>query len=145
MNNIFNVLFLTIVFISLSCVDPPDHADGLLENIPAVVNESDYFSLSLLGDKYTEKSDWNLDLDATALDQILTTMIVKDLAIGASDSTYLYLVDEQGDTIFSAGLFSEMIFTNEDSTTVVGIPDRVILDADNFSGRLEYQMIKTTF
>lgn len=145
MNNIFHVLCLTIIFISVSCVDPPDHSDGLLENIPAVVDESDYFSLSLLGDKYTEQSDWDLDLNATALDQILTTMIVKDLAIGASDSTYLYLVDEQGDTIFSAGLFSEMVFTSEDSITVIGIPKKVILDADNFSGRLEYQLIKTSF
>jgi len=116
-----------------------------LENIPAVVNESDYFSLSLLGDKYTEKIDWDLDLDATTLNQILTTMIVKDLAIGAPDSTYLYLLDEQSDTIFSAGLFSEMIFTSEDSITVIGIPKKVILDADNFSGRFEYQLIKTSF
>ena len=37
-----------------SCVAPPDHTDGLLENIPAVVNEPDYFSLSILGDKYSE-------------------------------------------------------------------------------------------
>ena len=145
MNNIFHVFCLTIIFIFVSCVDPPEHSDGLLENIPAIVNESDYFSLSLLGDKYTEKSDWDLDLDAIASYQILTTLIVKDLTIGASDSTYLYLLDEQGDTIFSAGFFSEITFTSEDSITAIGIPKKVILDADNFSGRLEYQLIKTSF
>ena len=41
-------------------------------------------------------------------------------------------------------LFSELIFTSEDSISVIGIPERIILDADNFSGRLEYQIIKTS-
>ena len=44
----------------------------------------------------------------------------------------------------SAGLFSELIFTSEDSISMIGIPERIILDADNFSGRLEYQIIKTS-
>ena len=91
-------------------------------NIPAVIIESDYFSLSVLGDKYTEKSEWELALDATTSDLILTTMVIKDLAINASDSTYLFLVDEQGDTMFNAGLFSDLIFTSQDSISVVGIP-----------------------
>ena len=124
------------------CVGPPDHADGLLENVPAIVSENDYFSLSVLGDKYTEDNEWELTLDATTSDQILTTLVVKDLAINASDSTYLYLLDDQGDTMFSAGLFSDIVFTSQDSTSVMGIPKKVILNADNFSGRLEYQIIK---
>jgi len=33
------------------CVAPPDYSDGLLENVPAIVDETDYFSLSLLGEK----------------------------------------------------------------------------------------------
>jgi len=47
-----------------SCVAPPDHTDGLLENIPAVVNEPDYFSLSILGDKYSEDESWDLNFSA---------------------------------------------------------------------------------
>ena len=124
------------------CVGPPDHADGLLENVPAIVSENDYFSLSVLGDKYTEDNEWELTLDATTPDQILTTLVVKDLAINASDSTYLYLLDDQGDTMFSAGLFSDIVFTSQDSISVMGIPKKAMLNADNFSGRLEYQIIK---
>ena len=126
----------------LGCVGPPDHADGLLENVPAIVSETDYFSLSVLGDKYTEYNEWELTLDATTSDQILTTLVVKDLAINSSDSTYLHLLDDQGDTMFSAGLFSDIVFTSQDSASVMGIPKKVILNADNFSGRLEYQIIK---
>ena len=138
-------LFVILICLGLaSCVGPPNYTDGLIENVPAIINENDYFSLSLLGDKYSEETKWDLSLSTTDLDKILTIMIVKDLSIGASDSSYLFLVDEEGDTILSAGIFSELIFTSEDSISVIGIPEKIILDADNFSGRLEYQIIKTS-
>ena len=139
-----NLLVISICLVLASCVGPPNYTDGLIENVPAIINESDYFSLSLLGDKYSEETKWDLSLSTTDLDKILTTMIVKDLSVGASDSSYLYIVDEEGDTILSAGLFSELIFTSEDSISVIGIPEKIILNADNFSGRLEYQIIKTS-
>ena len=139
-----NLLVISICLVLASCVGPPNYTDGLIENVPAIINESDYFSLSLLGDKYSEETKWDLSLSTTDLDKILTTMIVKDLSVGASDSSYLFLVDEEGDTILSVGLFSELIFTSEDSISVIGIPEKIILDADNFSGRLEYQIIKTS-
>ena len=142
MSKNITLLVISICLGLASCVGPPNYTDGLIENVPAIINESDYFSLSLLGDKYTEETKWDLSLSTTDLDKILTTMIVKDLSIGVSDSSYLFLVDEEGDTILSAGIFSELIFTSEDSISVIGIPEKIILDADNFSGRLEYQIIK---
>ena len=144
MNKNLNLLVISICLGLASCVGPPNYTDGLIENVPAIINENDYFSLSLLGDKYSEETKWDLSLSTTDLDKILTTMIVKDLSIGATDSSYLFIVDGAGDTILSAGLFSELIFTSEDSISVIGIPERIILDADNFSGRLEYQIIKTS-
>ena len=144
MSKNINLLVISICLGLASCVGPPNYTDGLIENVPAIINENDYFSLSLLGDKYSEETKWDLSLSTTDLDKILTTMIVKDLSIGASDSSYLFLVDEEGDTILSAGIFSELIFASEDSISVIGIPEKIILDADNFSGRLEYQIIKTS-
>ena len=144
MSKNITLLVISICLGLASCVGPPNYTDGLIENVPAIINESDYFSLSLLGDKYSEETKWDLSLSTTDLDKILTTMIVKDLSVGASDSSYLYIVDEEGDTILSAGLFSELIFTSEDSISVIGIPEKIILNADNFSGRLEYQIIKTS-
>ena len=144
MSKNINLLVISICLGLASCVGPPNYTDGLIENVPAIINENDYFSLSLLGDKYSEETKWDLSISTTNLDKILTTMIVKDLSIGPSDSSYLFLVDEEGDTILSAGIFSELIFTSEDSISVIGVPEKIILDADNFSGRLEYQIIKTS-
>ena len=144
MSKNITLLVISICLGLASCVGPPNYTDGLIENVPAIIDENDYFSLSLLGDKYSEETKWDLSLITTDLDKILTTLIVKDLSIGASDSSYLFLVDEEGDTVLSAGLFSELIFTSEDSISVIGTPEKIILDADNFSGRLEYQIIKTS-
>ena len=113
MSKNINLLVISICLGLASCVGPPNYTDGLIENVPAIINENDYFSLSLIGDKYSEETKWDLSLSTTDLDKILTTMIVKDLSIGASDSSYLFLVDEEGDTIFSAGIFSELIFILE--------------------------------
>ena len=144
MSKNITLLVISICLGLASCVGPPNYTDGLIENVPAIIDENDYFSLSLLGDKYSEETKWDLSLSTTDLDKILTTMIVKDLSVRASDSSYLYIVDMEGDTILSAGLFSELIFASEDSISVIGIPEKIILNADNFSGRFEYQIIKTS-
>ena len=55
---------------------PPDYVDGLLENKPAIVNDTDYFSLSLLGDKYDANNDWSLLMDLIEDDRILVTCLL---------------------------------------------------------------------
>ena len=125
-----------------SCVAPPEYTDGLLENIPAIVNETDYFSLSILGDDYTDEKEWDIALTTVDTDVILSTVVIKDLSINSSDSSYLYLIRESGDTIFTAGLFSELVWTSQDSIGIIGSPKKVSFSGNNFTGRLEYQIIK---
>ena len=133
---------LTILVLISSCVSPPDYTDGLLENIPAIVNETDYFSLSILGDDYTDEKEWELELTTVDNDVILSTLVIKDLSINSSDSSYLYLMMESGDTIFTAGLFSELVWTSQDSIGSIGSLKKVAFSGNNFTGRLEYQIIK---
>ena len=138
---IISLTTLTMMLMS-SCVAPPDYADGLLENIPAIVDEQDYFSLSVFGEDYTEEKEWDLSLSTTEFDVVLSTLIIKELNIGPEDSSFLFLETEAGDTIFTAALFSEMVWTSQDSIITIGSPKKVIFKGDNFSGRLEYQIIK---
>ena len=135
-------LMLIILMLLSSCVSPPEYTDGLLENIPAVVNETDYFSLSILGDDYTDEKEWDIALTTVDTDIILSTLVIKDLTINSSDSSYLYLMRESGDTIFTAGLFSELVWTSQDSIGSIGSPKKVAFSGINFSGRLEYQILK---
>ena len=136
--------FSTLIILVLlsSCVAPPDYTDGLLENIPAIVNETDYFSLSILGDDYTDEKEWDIELTTVDTDIILSTLVIKDLTINSSDSSYLYLIRESGDVIFTAGLFSELVWTSQDSIGLIGAPKKVSFSGNNFSGRLEFQILK---
>jgi len=141
MNRPTSLMLIILVLLS-SCVSPPEYTDGLLENIPAVVNETDYFSLSILGDDYTDEKEWDIALTTVDTDIILSTLVIKDLTINSSDSSYLYLMRESGDTIFTAGLFSELVWTSQDSIGSIGSPKKVAFSGINFSGRLEYQILK---
>ncbi len=133
-------IFLAVVLLS-GCVGPPDYADGLIENKPAIVNDTDYFSLSLLGDKYDASDDWNLLMDLTEDDRILVTTVVKDV-VASSDSTYLYMINDQSDTVFTAGIFSDLISGNEIDVVELGLPKKVVLICNSFTGRIEFQLIK---
>ena len=141
MNQSASTMLIILVLIS-SCVSPPDYTDGLLENIPAIVIETDYFSLSILGDDYTDEKEWDIELTTVDTDIILSTLVIKDLTINSSDSSYLYLMRESGDVIFTAGLFSELVWTRQDSIGLIGAPKKVAFSCNNFSGRLEYQILK---
>ena len=141
MNQSASSMLIILVLIS-SCVSPPDYTDGLLENIPAIVNETDYFSLSILGDDYTDEKEWDIELTTVDTDIILSTLVIKDLNINSSDSSYLFLMRESGDTIFTAGMFSELVWTSQDSIGSIGAPKKVSFSGNNFSGRLEFQILK---
>ena len=141
MNRPTSLMLIILVLLS-SCVSPPDYTDGLLENIPAVVNETDYFSLSILGDDYTDEKEWDIELTTVDTDIILSTLVIKDLTINSSDSSYLYLMRESGDVIFTAGLFSELVWTSQDSIGLIGPPKTVAFSGNKFSGRLEFQILK---
>ena len=147
-NRIFDIvkvkllIVLVLYIFSVSCVGPPEQADGLLENIPAVVNESDYFSLSIFADDYTDSSSYDLNLSVSDSDILLTTLVLKDLDISTKDSTYFTVKDTDGDTVSSFLVQSNVTLYGEDSVSVIGVPNTIILDSKKFSGRLEYQILK---
>ena len=138
-----NLSYLPILFLFFiqGCVGPPEYSDGLIENTPAVINETDYFSLSVFGDKYTEKLEWNLSFNSNSTASLLTTLVTKDVNNSSIDSTFLLLMNELGDTVLNAFIMNEIIFTSLDSLKFIGTPSKVVFESDQFSGRLEYQII----
>ena len=138
-----NLSYLPIFFLIFipGCVGPPEYSDGLIENTPAVINETDYFSLSIFGDKYTEKLEWNLSFNSNSTASLLTTLVTKDVNNSSTDSTFLLLMNELGDTVLNAFIMNEIIFTSLDSLKFMGTPSNVVFESDRFSGRLEYQII----
>ena len=124
------------------CVAPPDYSDGLLENVPAIVDETDYFSLSLLGDDYSEETEWELSLTSDTTDTILTTLVLADLNISNTDSSILFMMNDSGDTIFQPILLGNIVWSSDVAVNLIGSPKKISFKGDNFTGRLEYQILK---
>ena len=141
LKSLFNYLFGVLIFIS-SCVAPPEYSDGLMNNLPAIVNEIDYFSLSVFGEDFNDSLIWDLELNLSENDILLSTLIVKDLNVLSSELSTLVMTVTSGDTIFNANIVNDIIFTSEDSISVIGTPSSISINAQNFTGRLEYQLIK---
>ena len=124
------------------CVAPPDYSDGLLENVPAIVDETDYFSLSLLGDDYSEEKQWELSLTTDSTDTILTTLVLADLNISNTDSSILFMMNDSGDTVFQPILLGNIVWSSDIVVNLIGSPKIISFKGDNFTGRLEYQILK---
>ena len=134
--------FLVLILFISSCVSPPEYQDGLLENIPAIVDEVDYFSLSILGDDYTVEKDWDITLITDSSDTILTTLVLADMNISSQYSSYLFMMNNSGDTIFRPILVSEVVWSAEIEVPLIGPPKKISFLGDNFTGRLEFQILK---
>tara|TARA_B100000900_G_scaffold336659_1_gene298438 strand:+ start:92 stop:520 length:429 start_codon:yes stop_codon:yes gene_type:complete len=132
---------IPFLFFIQGCVGPPEYSDGLIENTPAVINETDYFSLSIFGDNYTDELEWNLTFNSNSTASLLTTLVTKDVNNSSSDSTSLLLMNELGDTLLNALIMNEIVFTSLDSLNSIGRPSKVVFKSDTFSGRVEYQII----
>ena len=142
MNQFSVKLFLFISLLLTSCVSPPDYEDGLLENIPAVINDIDYFSLSILADDYSDNLKWDLNISLLEEDVYLSTLVIKDLSISSSDSSFIYMINSNLDTSLTIEIFDEDILTLTDTVSSLVVPKSVIFSGDNLTGRVEYQILK---
>ena len=142
MKRLLRHAFLAMTLFVSSCVAPPDYSDGLLENVPAIVDETDYFSLSLLGDDYSEDKEWELSLTSDSTDTILTTLVLADLNISNTDSSILFMMNDSGDTVFQPILLGNIVWSSDIAVNLIGSPKIISLKGDNFTGRLEYQILK---
>ena len=133
---------ISIILCLSACVAPPEYTDGLLENIPAIVNDADYFSLSILADEFTEDHEWELSLSTDTTDTILTTLVLTELKIGNADSSLLLMINDSGDTIFRPYLLGDVVWSSDNPIETIGSPKKISFLGDNFTGRLEFQILK---
>ena len=90
-NKNLKILFIFIYGLIICCVEPPEYDDGLLLNIPAIVNENDFFSFSINSEDYSKNHSWDLLFNAVNTDTLYTSLVIKDYTGSISDSTYVRL------------------------------------------------------
>lgn len=140
--NISNISTYFIIMLISGCVEPPDYDDGLLENIPAIVNDDDYFSLSLYAENHTQNYNWNLDFSSTSEDTLFTSLIIKDYLGSTADSSTLILYNSNEAEIFNILLNGETTSISEISIEYIGNPHRLELVSNKLNCLLELQLIR---
>lgn len=136
---IVSIFYCIFIF---CCVEPPDYDDGLLINIPAIVNENDFFSFSLEAEDYTKSHSWDLLFTGTNTDTLYTSLVVKNYSASTNDSTYLRLFNENNATIFDILINAEVTSIESIPIEFIGNPSKMDFISDNFSGLIDLQLIR---
>jgi len=136
------IKILSLLIIIICCVEPPDYDDGLLVNIPAIINEDDYFSLSLNADLYTKNQNWELDFTSTGEDTLYTSLIIKDFSSSISDSSFLILYNSNNAEIFNIHINGETTSISEIAIEYIGNPSRIELVSKKLNCLLDLQLIR---
>ena len=136
------IKILSLLFIIICCVEPPDYDDGLLVNIPAIINEGDYFSLSLNADLYTQNQNWELDFTSTGEDTLYTSLVIKDFSSSISDSSFLILYNSNNAEIFNIHINGETTSISEIAIEYIGNPSRIELVSKKLNCLLDLQLIR---
>ena len=81
-------------------------------------------------------------LTSDSTDTILTTLVLADLNISNTDSSILFMMNDSGDTVFQSILLGNIVWSSDIAVNLIGSPKIISLKGDNFTGRLEYQILK---
>ena len=136
------IKILSLLIITICCVEPPDYDDGLLVNIPAIINEDDYFSLSLNADLYTQNQNWELDFTSTGEDTLYTSLVIKEFSSSISDSSFLILYNSNNAEIFNIHINGETTSISEIAIEYIGNPSRIELVSKKLNCLLDLQLIR---
>ena len=136
------IKILSLLIIIICCVEPPDYDDGLLVNIPAIINEDDYFSLSLNADLYTQNQNWELDFTSNGEDTLYTSLVIKDFSSSISDSSFLILYNSNNAEIFNIHINGETTSISEIAIEYIGNPSRIELVSKKLNCLLDVQLIR---
>ena len=136
------IKILSLLIIIICCVEPPDYDDGLLVNIPAIINEDDYFSLSLSADLYTQNQNWELDFTSTGEDTLYTSLVIKDFSSSINDSSFLILYNSNNAEIFNIHINGETTSISEIAIEYIGNPSRIELVSKKLNCLLDLQLIR---
>ena len=137
-----HIYILIAISLFYHCVGPPEPDDGLIDNLPFVINTSEVFTFALRGNSYDvdESYDLSFALDSNAV--LSTTLVVNEYS--ASDSTLIYLNNSADSTLLGYLIQGNMVYTRSDtmSGNELGYPGKINVVGTNFNGVVDFQIIK---
>ena len=114
-------LLVVVIWNLTACVGPSDPDQGLVENLPVIINTNSAFSFSVRGENYTFEENIDLSLNLPDSKTVASTLIVTEYK--STDTTYDYMVNSN--------------MTRVDHTASLK-PKKAILQGRKFSGILQW-------
>ena len=133
---------LVAIFLFYNCVGPPEPDDGLIDNLPFVINTADVFNFALRGNGYDgdESYDLSFALDSNVV--LSTTLVVNEYS--GSDTTSIYVNSSADSTLLWYLILGNMVYTRSDAMggNALGYPGKINVVGKNFNGVVDFQIVK---
>ena len=131
-----------IFFIFFQCVGPPEPEDGLIDNLPSIINTSDVFSFSLRGDKYDFNESYDLSFFLDSNSVLSTTLIINEFS--GNDITSIFVNNSLDSTLYWYLVLGNSVYTRTDtmSGNPLSYPEKINAVGMQFNGVVHFQIIK---
>jgi len=141
---VFQKEFIILIFLVLanSCVEPPEYDDGLLQNIPAIINENDYFSFTINAKNYIINESWGLLFEGDSTDTLIISLVVKNFSSLITDSTLIKLYNENNNIISNIHILGDATEVSSTPLEMIESPKKFEFLSKKLSGFVDFQLIK---
>ena len=130
------------LFFSVACVGPEEYRDGLLENLPAVNNIKEIFTLNLKANKYTFSETYAMKL--VYIDSVdVLTLALNVTGYSGKDSAVIELIDQPNGSSYPIIIKGNGI-DNISFYAATIAPTAVKFYGANFSGNIDFSLMKST-
>ena len=141
---VFQREFIILIFLVMtnSCVDPPEYDDGLLQNIPAIINENDYFSFTINAKNYIINESWGLLFEGDSTDTLIISLVVKNFSSLITDSTLIRLYNENNNIISNIHILGNVTEVSSTPIEMIENPKKFEFLSNKLTGFIDFQLIK---
>ena len=137
-----NWLLVISILVGWNCVGPEDPLDGLLEDLPAVVNTADVFTFNLKGNKYSFEEKYTLSMKPDSNSVLTTSLFVQNWT--GNDTTRIFMFNANDSTYDWFQITGNIIYTVTDSLSrdTKIHPRKIRFEGTNFSGTMLFTLVK---
>ncbi len=144
MKQLAYLLICLLILITGACVGPEEYDDGLLENLPAVINTADVLSLSLKANNYTFNESYPLELTfVDSVDLLAISLTVTGYGGKGKDTTLLELYDAENQLMLYIPITVNGVVNSIYRAELIK-PHRVKIQGDNITGTITFMITKQT-
>jgi len=141
---VFQRDFIILIFLVManSCVEPPEYDDGLLQNIPAIINENDYFSFTINAKNHIINESWDLLFEGDSTDTLIISLVVKNFSSLITDSTLIRLYNENNNIISNIHILGNVTEVSSTPIEMIENPKKFEFLSNKLTGFIDFQLIK---